>query len=373
MLDLRTLQRWLLKVFFTILFIALSLIWMSEAWLRQDVNGIDQVAYPTVLSLIGTSLILLQWWPQYYTLAVLGTVGTTCVYTVSFLQGIIWGYIPMTDEYNLSTFAQWFPLTYILLFIFLSKRQALAIALCIYTTLVGSTVINAYLERHLTIAQQKFPYLIHLVMSHPIYIAVFFAVSMLQMSFAAAKLRAERADIDHLTELANRHAATRLLETALAANAQQTFLGVILVDVDRFKAINDTYGHGVGDRVLIQVAQLLKEGLGQTDLAARWGGEEFLIVLLNAQAQAVSETAERLCHRLAAYCHPTVGQVTASFGIATAVSGTETLDSLLTRADEALYRAKKQGRNQVVDGDNMGQQSVVENGLIQLKTSEKYC
>ena len=347
--DLPSLQRQLLKIFFGTLLAAISLIWMSEAWIRHDINAIDQVAYPMMILSISLSLILLQGYPQHYTLAVMGTVGIVSLYSVTFLQAIIWGYIPLADDYTLGTFAQWFPLTYILLFLFLQKRQALMVSLGIYGSLVLSTVINAYGERSLPTTAQKFPYLLHLVMSHPLYIAVFVAVSTLQMSFAAARLKAERADVDHLTNLANRHAATRTLEAALVAQTdrEQRCVGVILVDVDWFKTINDTYGHGIGDRVLVQVAQLLQQDLRKTDLVARWGGEEFLVVLSNTTAADVVQTAERLRSRLAAHLHPGVGQVTASFGIATTTTASEKIEILLARADEALYQAKKQGRNRV--------------------------
>ena len=347
--DLQALQRRLLRIFFCILLVAISLIWMSEAWIRHDINLIDQVAYPMMILSISSSLILLQGSPQHYPLAVLGTVGIVSLYTVTFLQAIIWGYIPLADNYTLATFAQWFPLTYILLFLFLQKHQALVVSLGIYGSLVISTVINAYWERHLPATEQKFPYLLHLAMSHPLYIAVFVAVSTLQMSFAATRLKAERADIDYLTNLANRHAATRILEAAIIApkNREHPCVGIILVDVDRFKTINDTYGHGIGDRVLIQVAQLLQQDLRKTDLVARWGGEEFLVVLSTTNPADVAQTAERLRSRLAAHTHPGVGQVTASFGIAVTTSASEKIETLLSRADEALYQAKHQGRNRV--------------------------
>jgi diguanylate cyclase (GGDEF)-like protein len=345
--DLQDLQRPWLKILSYILLVIISLIWLGEAWGRHEVLWIDRIAYPTILISTSLSMALLHRRPEYYPLAVVGTVGVLCLYTVAYLQAIIWGYIPWDNYYSLATFAQWFPLSYVILFLFLTKRQALAASLCIYGSVTVPTVINGFLERHLPFTEQKLSYLLHMVLSHLVYIVVFMVVASLQMSFVTAKLEAEKAELDHLTNLANRRSATRLLETALTQmGCEETCLGVILLDVDLFKTINDTFGHGVGDRVLIQVAQLLQQDLRKTDLSARWGGEEFIVVLTTTTPDEVNQTAERLRKQLEAYSHPEVGQVTASFGIATA-SCSEKLETLLQRADIAMYQAKQQGRNQV--------------------------
>lgn len=293
--------------------------------------------------------MLLHWWPQRYTLAVVGTVGVTTLYMTVFLQAIVWGYIPITDDYNLATFAQWFPLAYIILFLFLKKNQALAVSICIYGSLLIAVLIKLYLERSLPLAEQTFPYFVHMLMSHLIYITVFVAVATLQMSFAAARLEADKADIDPLTGLANRRAALRILQQAVAQASREHPWAVILIDIDCFKAINDTFGHSVGDCVLVQVADLLRQEVRKTDLASRWGGEEFLVVLGPRSPAEAMKIAERLRLRLAAHPHPEVEQVTASFGVAIATNTGETLDALVSRADAALYQAKREGRNRVVE------------------------
>jgi diguanylate cyclase (GGDEF)-like protein len=353
LVNLQELKISLLKIFFAILILALLLAWLSESSIRHDVNSVDRVAYPIMIPLMTLSLALLQWCPQYYTLALIGTIGVICCYAVIFMQAIIWGYIPLSDGYTLATFSQWFPLVYTLIFIFLKKPQSLLISLCIYGSILISILINTYQELDLPPIEQKFPYWLHVVMSHLVYIMVFLAVSTLQESFAIAKVKARAADIDHLTNLANRRAATRLLRAALENQklGQQTCVGVILVDVDRFKFINDTYGHGIGDCILVEIAKLLEQDLPETDVAARWGGEEFLLVLLSAPNSAeVTQKAEQLRARLAAYKHPKVGQVTASFGVSTTTTAGETLETLIARADAALYTAKEEGRNRVRGG-----------------------
>lgn len=353
MVNLQELQRNLLKIFFAILILALLLAWLSESNIRHEVNAVDRVAYPIMIPLMTLSLALLQWWPQYYNLALIGTIGVICCYAVIFMQAMIWGYIPLSDGYSLATFSQWFPLVYTLLFIFCKKHQALLISLFIYGSLLTSILINTYQELDLPPIEQQFPYWLHVVMSHLIYIVVFLAVSTLQESFAIAKVKAKTADIDHLTNLANRRAATCLLQAALDSQklGQQNCIGVILVDVDRFKFINDNYGHGIGDCILVEIAKLLKQDLPETDIVARWGGEEFLLVLLSTSNSAeVTQKAEQLRARLAAYKHPKVGQVTASFGVSTTTAIGETLETLIARADAALYTVKEEGRNRVRSG-----------------------
>ncbi|WP_155834689.1 sensor domain-containing diguanylate cyclase [Leptolyngbya sp. PCC 6406] len=341
-------QRQWLKILFSILLIAIFTIWMSEAFVNKNVNLIDQIAYPIILSSVSISLLVLQWKPQAYGLALLGTVGIIIVYTVTFLQAIIWGYIPLKDHYNLTTFAQWFPLTYILIFLFIRKQQAFLLSVCIYLSLAVPSILIGWQEQDLAIDARKFPYLLHMMMSHPIYIAVFVAVATLQTSFVQAHIQASEADIDHLTNVANRRAATRFLEAMFSQITTPTSqVGVVLIDIDYFKKINDTYGHDVGDRVLIRVAQVLQKELRKTDLVSRWGGEEFLVILTAYSIDEISETAERLRQMLADYEYSEVKQVTASFGVALKQVDEE-FEALIKRADKALYQAKQQGRNQVV-------------------------
>jgi diguanylate cyclase (GGDEF)-like protein len=160
----------------------------------------------------------------------------------------------------------------------------------------------------------------------------------------------ELARTDVLTGLANRRHADDVLRATIAgARRHGRELSVIIVDVDRFKSVNDRHGHAVGDAVLRAVAARLAAGLREEDTASRWGGEEFLLVLPDASDAGV--VAERLRAALAADPVRTGDglcvQVTASFGWA-AWSGGETADTLVARADTALYAAKDGGRDRVV-------------------------
>ena len=177
-----------------------------------------------------------------------------------------------------------------------------------------------------------------------------------QLIAAREQLRQE-ASHDHLTGLWNRRAATEALRRDLArAGRAGEPLAVLLADLDRFKSINDTWGHSAGDSVLVETARRLRACIREGDTVARWGGEELLMVLPGADEEVASEIAERA--RLAICGEPyMVGgepmelagsllPVTTSVGVAVASSG-EGWDDLLRRADEALYRAKRMGRDRV--------------------------
>ncbi len=159
------------------------------------------------------------------------------------------------------------------------------------------------------------------------------------------KLR-ELATRDQLTRSYNRHALVMFLEKHLyLAQRYGTPFSVILIDIDNFKKINDTYGHITGDKVLKTLARVVKRNLRRTDIFGRWGGEEFLIILpFNDNPYPVAEKIRRVVseHRFEKVEH-----ITISLGATSYIEGDD-MDSIITRADEALYEAKRLGKNRVV-------------------------
>ena len=149
---------------------------------------------------------------------------------------------------------------------------------------------------------------------------------------------------DPLTGIHNRRLGERLLRELFDGDRAA---GVIMLDVDRFKSINDTHGHPVGDQVLQAIAGRCKALLREDESIARWGGEEFLVIVPAIDAAGLHLVAERLQLAIARLSVVPVRQVTASFG-ATMIDDADTFDSLLQRVDLALYAAKKQGGNRVV-------------------------
>jgi diguanylate cyclase (GGDEF)-like protein len=179
-----------------------------------------------------------------------------------------------------------------------------------------------------------------------------------KMSEASYELLAEmddlvrRASVDPLTSAWNRSSIMSLLDKELErARRKGDPLGVMMLDVDHFKHVNDTYGHPVGDVVLREVASRIRRQFRFYDSCGRYGGEEFLILVPGCDLAAASALAERVLESLRAdvFEADTLElQVTASLGVAVFTGhGAETASDLLRCADEALYRAKHAGRNQV--------------------------
>jgi len=152
---------------------------------------------------------------------------------------------------------------------------------------------------------------------------------------------------DYLTGLYNRRKMAALLNGEIErCRRYDCRFSVILLDVDFFKDTNDRFGHHVGDRVLVALAQLIRQGIRKTDVAARWGGEEFLVLCPETPAEGATRVAEKLRVEIGAYRFDLIGSKTASFGVAETLPE-DAAESLLRRADQALYAAKGAGRNRV--------------------------
>ena len=169
-----------------------------------------------------------------------------------------------------------------------------------------------------------------------------------QLVSESAKLE-QAATHDVLTKTLNRAAIMNALDQALSGRVKTgKAIGVIMVDIDHFKAINDTMGHPVGDAALVEVASRLSGALRQGDLLGRYGGEEFLILVKDATRETLRSTAERLRQVLVTLPFRLSGEVktiTASFGAAVSDGVNDTAQDVIIAADRALYSAKSSGRN----------------------------
>jgi len=163
----------------------------------------------------------------------------------------------------------------------------------------------------------------------------------------------EQASTDPLTGLSNRrHLREFLLREWIRSRRRESALAVIMMDLDHFKRINDGFGHDAGDVVLTEIAALLKAQVRGSDIACRFGGEEFALVMPDATLEAVQRRAEGIraaIHRLdLKYRGQPLGSITASFGIALTPDHAGDPESLLRASDQALYEAKATGRDRVV-------------------------
>ncbi len=152
---------------------------------------------------------------------------------------------------------------------------------------------------------------------------------------------------DSLTGIPNRLYFDQQIEANMrSAQRYGMAFSLIMLDLDYFKQVNDHHGHTVGDRVLQEFGEIVKQQLRLTDQFARWGGEEFIIAAPHTQLNDALIVAERIRVAIAQYDFSTVGQVTASIGVIEYRAG-ETVITVLERVDNALYRAKANGRNRV--------------------------
>src|SRR5690242_20022890 len=159
----------------------------------------------------------------------------------------------------------------------------------------------------------------------------------------------EAAFTDHLTGLANRRRFERQLEREVGRTERFGHpFSLLMIDIDNFKNLNDSFGHDAGDDAIRRISKVLREGTRGIDLAARIGGEEFAVLLVETHQQGGCEVAERLRLAIKSSQIPSGGQISASFGVAECPTHAQTAPEILKAADVALYEAKKRGRDRVV-------------------------
>jgi two-component system cell cycle response regulator len=157
----------------------------------------------------------------------------------------------------------------------------------------------------------------------------------------------ENALTDELTKLPNRRAlAQQFLKEMQRARRHRKSIAFLMVDLDHFKEVNDTYGHLQGDAVLAEIASILTSGARESDVCARYGGEEFALILHETTDAGAKILAERIRAKVAAHTFPGGLKMTISIGVAATTEAAQ-FTSLIERADQALYAAKQGGRNQV--------------------------
>jgi len=152
---------------------------------------------------------------------------------------------------------------------------------------------------------------------------------------------------DELTGLNNRFQLDKVLHLGIKKSIRSnTNISILFIDIDRFKFVNDTYGHQVGDQVLKDFSKILQSNIRETDTVGRWGGEEFLIIRCETNIEGSLQLSENLRIIIENTTFQYIKNITASFGVAS-FKDEESVDLLVKRADKALYKAKNSGRNKV--------------------------
>lgn len=250
------------------------------------------------------------------------------------------GFFRVLNGYELIS---WFPCFYLFTFVLFEKRKALLFSLSMLLT--SAVIVNGARGGVLGIDAHEF------YASQLVCLVIVYMLSRLKERYVATQRLAVAmrtfAETDFLTGVCNRRALTQALEREISrCERKSTSLAVILLDVDRFKQVNDTLGHDEGDRVLRRIAMLMDRSRRRSDVFGRWGGEEFLLVAPDLDLEGARVAADRLRQIIEDGSKGTRAAVTASFGVSEYAAG-DGVASLVMRADEALIAAKNAGRNRV--------------------------
>jgi diguanylate cyclase (GGDEF)-like protein len=250
---------------------------------------------------------------------------------------------------------------YVSAFIMLETRNAIIASVLFYLSLVCSTILYEVMRYAPDfVLNNLYPAIKNICFAQPIYILMVLGIAVLKEQIIEVNTEATdmtiAATTDYLTGISNRRFAAQSLDNFLnLAKIDNLTLTIFVVDIDHFKKINDSYGHDIGDRVLINIANFLRHNLRDSDLLGRWGGEEFILILQKTDLRTACNLAERLYKQNSQLIHEQVGQVTFSIGIATSKAD-DTTDSLFKRTDAALYKAKQTGRNHFKVDEQLEQQ-----------------
>ncbi|RBP59108.1 diguanylate cyclase (GGDEF)-like protein [Alkalibaculum bacchi] len=233
--------------------------------------------------------------------------------------------------------------------VFSGKTRMIIIVLNILTWLV-CIIISFQFPQTVTFHRSSYDLLIDLIVA---LILTFTGLSILTTFIS--NIFADKNDTlaelsirDALTGAYNRRFMTSFLQCELDTSRQTgNAIYVLMLDIDHFKQVNDTYGHGFGDHVLLACVQGIKSVLRKCDVVVRYGGEEFVIILLTQIPTNASQIAERIRHAISSLRFHYDVSITVSIGV-TASRFEDTIEDILDRADQCLYKAKLNGRNQVV-------------------------
>ncbi len=328
------------------------------SWLIRDPDDIFiQVLYP-VFALVLAGLLLFVW-RDSYPLQKLEGVMYTAVATMVLVR-LAWHFHSAgpVDEHLLMLAGGHYWAVGVLIvggFVMLDHKKGMiaGILVIILSLLIAATGMAGEVLRG-EVSRQALVYLLRVHLFLCLLLGLTAAATTLRDKFRDALIRTESlqelASTDMLTGLANRRAAESFLEKqAYAAWRYGRKVSIIMADVDFFKQVNDRYGHAKGDIVLKELARVLQGSLRETDLVARWGGEEFVIIAPEIALQEAKELAER-CRREIAAANPVAGiNLTMSFGVSD-FREQDSADTVLSRTDNLLYRAKSSGRNLILAG-----------------------
>jgi diguanylate cyclase len=317
---------------------------------QNDLTISDVYCLPVLSSLLLMLVLLL--WRQIIRLRTFELILYALVLTYTLCEFVSIIIVVILTHGSISgNFTLWLPFVYILGFLILSTNRAVLLSALFFSSMLILGLV-AWIDSLLKgLAFPNIDLLIQVYFASAFYITVLYLVARIKERYISQRTIAEDmsklAMIDSLTQVDNRRLLNQLLEEEVKrVERHQLPLSILLFDLDWFKRINDTLGHNTGDRVLQEVAQLLRQNIRTSDPFGRWGGDEFLCMAINSDGEQAVELAERLREALQRHRFSAVKKVSASFGVTTFQKG-DTPETLIRRADLGLYKAKANGRNRV--------------------------
>ncbi len=322
---------------------------LAYAELGRSASRFDRLLLPAMAALLSGMWILLWRKPDRLREVEYGFIASAGAFFVVRMIFAMYVLSPATQlPIELTEFVFWFPAYYGLVFLVFGIERGKRVAwgvFAISVLIAGPWLPNALASPPAT---QSLYALTQLYLSSALMIFILDVLGrrLVRLTREASEMTTV-ANTDPLTTLGNRRALmTTLADEIARARRYDTEFSILMIDLDRFKQINDRYGHMAGDAVLASFGELLAHESRDTDLAGRWGGEEFMVVLPETGQATAERTARRLRRAVEDRDFAGIGEVTISVGVATFATA-DSLDNLVHRADEALYRAKDRGRNRV--------------------------
>ncbi|MDP2560143.1 GGDEF domain-containing protein [Psychrobium sp. 1_MG-2023] len=338
--------------------VCIAAIWMIE-FNSGHLTALDQYAYPLLIFTFSCSFVTLLYFPSQA-----NAVASALVFSIAsyFLASYHFIFIVLerssleNNFYNLASISQWLPSIYIAIFLLHHIERAMFYSIAFYLALLGPEAYYIFAgSHHSDIAHNL---LVNIVLSHPVYICILLCLSFMKKQGYASYVRAQDMErlvnIDDLTKAHNRRGIEEKI-ISLIENRQRAGeeFCLVMFDVDHFKKINDSYGHPVGDEVLVKLVEQTKRELRQDDSIGRWGGEEFILLLPRTNVEQASAFANRIRLLFPSIKFSAPVTLTASFGISSyrisdsSPAADKISAILIAKADQGLYQSKSSGRNQI--------------------------
>ncbi|MFC4453031.1 GGDEF domain-containing protein [Deinococcus sonorensis] len=305
----------------------------------SSLDPLDAVALPLLAGLLSLISVLLAFQRLSVQIAIRTALAGISVYFLAALHHQFGWFVLKYSMLSENTY--WFAVLYAISFVAFPPKLALRTCTVVFVLSVlicGADLLTLSLSGQLN--YRMVAAVVQFTLASSVLIGAQFALGIMREQLDQVRLAAY---IDVLTGLPNRRYAQQQLERRIQEGKG---FALVMLDIDHFKQVNDTYGHEAGDMVLRETARVVSRHLSGAQFLARWGGEEFVLVLPGLHKHGGKALAEAARTELYQHVFDQVGGLTASFGVAEWVAG-ESLETVMRRADAALYAAKRQGRNGV--------------------------